>query len=53
MSASSSGLMNRFIRSDVIQRIGLDYESVRKIRPGIIYVHGTGFAEGGTVPLTA
>lgn len=35
------------IRSDAIQRIGLDYEAVRKIRPDIIYVHCTGFAEGG------
>ncbi|MFT3815361.1 MAG: CoA transferase [Acidovorax sp.] len=35
------------IRSDAIQRIGLDYESVRKIRPDIVYVHCTGFAEGG------
>ena len=35
------------IRSEAIQRIQLDYESVRKIRPDIIYVHCTGFAEGG------
>ena len=35
------------IRSEAIQRIDLDYESVRKIRPDIIYVHCTGFAEGG------
>jgi len=35
------------IRSDAIKRAGFDYEEVKKIKPDIIYVHCTGFAEGG------
>jgi crotonobetainyl-CoA:carnitine CoA-transferase CaiB-like acyl-CoA transferase len=35
------------IRPEAISRLGLDYESVRKIRPDIIYVHCTGFGLGG------
>lgn len=35
------------IRSDAIQRAGLGYEDVRKIRPDIVYVHCTGFDESG------
>jgi crotonobetainyl-CoA:carnitine CoA-transferase CaiB-like acyl-CoA transferase len=35
------------IRSDAIERAGLGYESVRKIRPDIVYVHCTGFDESG------
>src|SRR5262245_52344463 len=35
------------IRPDAINRLGLDYESVRKIRPDIIYVHCTGLGLGG------
>jgi crotonobetainyl-CoA:carnitine CoA-transferase CaiB-like acyl-CoA transferase len=35
------------IRSDAIERAGLGYEAVRKIRPDIVYVHCTGFDESG------
>jgi len=35
------------IRSDAIRRVGLDYDSVRAIRPDIVYVHCTGFDERG------
>ena len=35
------------IRLDAITRAGLDYESVKAIRPDIIYVHCTGFGLGG------
>lgn len=35
------------IRSDAIARMGLGYESVRKLRPDIVYVHCTGFDESG------
>lgn len=35
------------IRPDAIKRAGLDYDSVRKLRPDIIYVHCTGFDTRG------
>lgn len=35
------------IRSDAIDRVGLSYEEVRKIRPDIVYVHCTGFDQRG------
>lgn len=35
------------IRPDAIDRAGLGYEAVRKLRPDIIYVHCTGFGLGG------
>lgn len=35
------------IRPDAIDRAGLSYEDVRKLRPDIIYVHCTGFGLGG------
>ena len=35
------------IRPDAIDRLGLGYDAVRKLRPDIIYVHCTGFALGG------
>lgn len=35
------------IRSDAIERARLDYESVKKLRPDIIYVHCTGFDSRG------
>lgn len=42
------------IRADAIGRLGLDYESVRKIRPDIVYVHCTGFgSQGPYAPLAA
>jgi crotonobetainyl-CoA:carnitine CoA-transferase CaiB-like acyl-CoA transferase len=34
-------------RLGVAERMGIDYESVRKIRPDIIYWQNTGFGEGG------
>lgn len=35
------------IRAGGIQRLGFDYQSVRSIRPDIVYVHAVGFASGG------
>lgn len=35
------------IREDAINRLGLGYEDVRKIRPDIVYVHCTGFGLDG------
>jgi crotonobetainyl-CoA:carnitine CoA-transferase CaiB-like acyl-CoA transferase len=35
------------IRPDAIDRLGLGYEAVKKLRPDIIYVHCTGFGLGG------
>ena len=35
------------IRPDAIDRLGLGYEAVKKIRPDIVYVHCTGFGLGG------
>jgi crotonobetainyl-CoA:carnitine CoA-transferase CaiB-like acyl-CoA transferase len=35
------------IRPDAIDRAGLNYEAVRKLRPDIIYVHCTGFGLDG------
>jgi len=35
------------VRPDGIKRLGLDYESVRALRPDIIYVHCTGFGLDG------
>jgi crotonobetainyl-CoA:carnitine CoA-transferase CaiB-like acyl-CoA transferase len=35
------------IRPEAIDRLGLGYEAVKKLRPDIVYVHCTGFALGG------
>ncbi len=35
------------IRAGGMQRLGLDYESVKAIKPDIVYVHAVGFASGG------
>jgi crotonobetainyl-CoA:carnitine CoA-transferase CaiB-like acyl-CoA transferase len=35
------------IRPDAIDRLGLGYEAVKKLKPDIIYVHCTGFGLGG------
>lgn len=35
------------IRPDAIDRLGLGYDAVKKVRPDIIYVHCTGFGLGG------
>src|SRR5690606_3703743 len=35
------------VRPEAIARLGLDYESVRQIRPDIVYVHCTGFGLDG------
>ncbi len=34
-------------RTGVAQRLGMDYESIRKVNPGIIYVSITGYGEDG------
>src|SRR5205085_12103483 len=43
----SSDIFIHNIRPDAIDRAGLDYEAVRKLRPDIIYVHCTGFDSRG------
>jgi len=35
------------VRGQGMERLGLDYESVRQIRPDIIYVHCVGFGQDG------
>ena len=35
------------IRLAGMERLGLDYDSVKKINPGIVYVHCAGFGKGG------
>ena len=35
------------IRRDAIDRLGLGYEVVKKLRPDIVYVHCTGFGLHG------
>ncbi len=34
-------------RGDVVRRLGLDYEDVRRLRPDVIYVASQGFGRGG------
>jgi crotonobetainyl-CoA:carnitine CoA-transferase CaiB-like acyl-CoA transferase len=34
-------------RGGVVQQWGLDYEDIRRVRPGIIYVASQGFGRGG------
>jgi len=43
----SSDVFIHNIRPDAIERAQLDYETVRKLRPDIIYVHCTGFDTHG------
>lgn len=35
------------VRLDGVKRLGLDYDAVRAINPGIVYVHCTGFGQAG------
>ena len=35
------------VRGKALERLGLDYEAVRQIRPDIIYVHCVGFGQDG------
>lgn len=35
------------VRMEGMKRLGLDYESVKKIKPDIIYVHGAGYGAAG------
>lgn len=35
------------VRYEGLQRLGLDYESVKAIKPDIIYVHGAGYGAAG------
>jgi crotonobetainyl-CoA:carnitine CoA-transferase CaiB-like acyl-CoA transferase len=35
------------VRYDGLKRLGLDYESVRAIRPDIVYCHGAGYGAAG------
>ncbi|MCH7734477.1 MAG: CoA transferase [Chloroflexi bacterium] len=53
----AKGVLERLIsRSDIVlhnnrvgvaERIGIDYETVRKINPNVIYLHSTGFGSEG------
>jgi crotonobetainyl-CoA:carnitine CoA-transferase CaiB-like acyl-CoA transferase len=44
---ATSDVLIHNLRSDAAQRAGLDFESVRAIRPDIIHVHCTGFGSDG------
>lgn len=44
---ATSDIFVHNIRPDAVERARLDYETVRKIRPDIIYVHCTGFDTRG------
>jgi crotonobetainyl-CoA:carnitine CoA-transferase CaiB-like acyl-CoA transferase len=44
---ASADVVLHNIRPEAIARLGLDYESVRALRPDIIYVHCTGFGLDG------
>ncbi len=35
------------VRYDGLTRLGLDYDSVRKVKPDIVYVHGAGYGSTG------
>lgn len=35
------------VRMQGLKRLGLDYETIKALRPDIIYVHGSGYGEGG------
>ena len=35
------------VRKDGLERLGLGYEAVKALRPDVIYVHGSGYGEGG------
>ena len=35
------------VRYDGLKRLGLDYDAVRKLKPDIVYVHGSGFGADG------
>jgi crotonobetainyl-CoA:carnitine CoA-transferase CaiB-like acyl-CoA transferase len=51
---ASSDVFIHNIRADAILRLGLDYESVRKFAPEIVYVHCAGFdSEGPDAALPA
>lgn len=43
----SSDIFIHNVRADGIARLGLDYESVRKLCPEIIYIHCVGFGSAG------
>ncbi len=35
------------VRYEGMKRLGLDYESIKAIKPDIVYVHGAGYGSGG------
>ncbi|MBW1900319.1 MAG: CoA transferase [Deltaproteobacteria bacterium] len=43
----SSDIMIENYRGDVMEDLGFDYESVRRIKPDIIYLSSQGFGKGG------
>jgi crotonobetainyl-CoA:carnitine CoA-transferase CaiB-like acyl-CoA transferase len=44
---ASSDVFIHNIRRDAVERAGLGYDEVRRLRPDIVYVHCTGFDERG------
>ena len=44
---AKSDVLLHNIRAGGMKRLGFDYDSVRKIRPDIVYVHAVGFGSGG------
>lgn len=43
----SSDVFAVSVRYDGLKRLGLDYDSVRAIKPDIVYVHGAGYGAAG------
>ena len=41
------GVFAATVRKDGLERLGLGYEAVKALRPDVIYVHGSGYGEGG------
>ena len=35
------------VRSDVLDKLGMDYETLSKLNPKLIYAHGSGYGEAG------
>lgn len=44
---ATSDVLIHNLRQDAVERAGLDYDSVRNVRPDLIYVHCTGFDSDG------
>lgn len=44
---AESDVFTASVRYDGLKRLGLDYESVKAIKPDIVYVHGAGYGSDG------